>query len=254
MAVTDMPTVAIYNDKSSGEKDEDVAGIVAALQMQVGRDFAPIWRTTADLVFVPSTAKPPAKDWTIAVLANSDQAGALGYHDLTPAGQPLGKVFAATDRQYGEHLSVTLSHELLEMLGDPWINLAAQAADGKFYAWETCDACEADVLGYEVGGVLVSDFVTPHWFGNGAGPMDFRQHLTRPLQLASGGYIGVFDPSSGKGWSQVQAEHAQGAMAPPTMPVDDPLYAAHAIPRVGSRRERRFRGSDLWITSVYDTE
>ena len=30
------------------------------------------------------------------VLDTSDQAGALGYHDVTPQGLPLGKVFAKT--------------------------------------------------------------------------------------------------------------------------------------------------------------
>ncbi len=239
------PTVAIYNDPSSGEKDADVQAIVAALQTQVTTDFGPAWHTGAHVEFVPSSGKPPAGVWVVAVLNNSDQAGALGYHDLTPDGLPLGKVFAGTDRQYNQKVSVTLSHELLEMLGDPWINLSAQSDDGKFYGWEACDAVEADDLGYEIDGIVVSDFVTPHWFGHGAGPVDFKQHITAPFQLASGGYISVFDPSSGKGWQQVNAQQRTAALAPA-----DLIYAR---PRVGSRRERRFAGRSSWVNSTYPT-
>ena len=90
------PHVAIYNDPSSGEQDADVQAMVAALQKQVDTDFGPAWHTGAQVDFVASAARPPADAWVVAVLDNSDQAGALGYHDLTPAGLPLGKVFAGT--------------------------------------------------------------------------------------------------------------------------------------------------------------
>ena len=56
---------------------------------------------------------------------NPDQAGALGYHEITSQGTPLGKVFAKLDLQSGASWTVTLSHELLEMLADPWINWCA---------------------------------------------------------------------------------------------------------------------------------
>lgn len=239
------PTIAIYNDPSSGEHDADIEKITGALQRQVTDDFGPIWHTGAQVEFVSSTSKPPKGVWVIAVLDNSDQAGALGYHDLTPDGLPLGKVFAGTDRQAGEQVSVTLSHELLEMLGDPLINLGAQSDDGKFYGWESCDAVEADNLGYEIDGVLVSDFVTPHWFGHGAGQVDFKNHVTKPFQLASGGYISVFDPASGQGWQQVTAQENGANLSPAQL--------ARSRPRVGSRRERRFVGRGNWVTSTYKT-
>src|SRR2546423_8004223 len=40
-----------------------------------------------------------------------------------------------------------------------WINLSAQADDGKFYAYEASDAVEADNLAYVIDGVKVSSFV-----------------------------------------------------------------------------------------------
>jgi len=58
----------------------------------------------------------------LAVLDNADQGVVLGYHDLSNQGQPMGKVFAGTDLQYGADVGVTLSHETLEILIDPWCN------------------------------------------------------------------------------------------------------------------------------------
>ena len=77
----------------------------------------------------------------------------------------MGKVFAKTDLQYNSSWTVTASHELLEMLGDPEINLGVfvqpNAQTGRLYAYENCDACESDNYGYQIGNILVSDFVFP---------------------------------------------------------------------------------------------
>ena len=76
--------------------------------------------------------------------------------------------------------TVTLSHELLEMLADPWINWCAQGDDGKIYALEVCDAVEADRMGYEIDGVLVSDFITPSWFEpTHADRVDFKGRIVK---------------------------------------------------------------------------
>jgi hypothetical protein len=116
---------------------------------------------------------------------------------------------------------VTLSHELLEMLADPWINWCAIGGDGQIYALEVADPVEADNLGYEIDGVLVSDFVTPAWFEpTEADRMDFKRHLSKAGELAPGGYISVLDPQ--KGWTQVTARGVGGPE-----------------PVVGSRRWRR---------------
>ena len=37
---------------------------------------------------------------------------------------------------------------------------------GVFWTAEVCDAVEDDKYGYEIGGILVADFVTPNWFGH----------------------------------------------------------------------------------------
>src|SRR5271166_5102256 len=96
--------------------DPDGAAATAALQTQVTRDFFPIWGTPATLTYVPKGHTAPTTTWHLSILDNSDQAGALGYHDITPQGLPLGKAFAKTDLRYGLSWTVTISHELFEML------------------------------------------------------------------------------------------------------------------------------------------
>jgi hypothetical protein len=238
--------VAVIN-ASTVLSDEQVDNAVPALQRQVHEHFAPIWGIDADLTFVQKGAEPASKSWWLSVLDNSDQAGALGYHDLTPQGMPLGKVFAGTDLQYGMQWTVTASHELLEMLADPDINLTAfnQTSEtaGTLYAYEVCAACEDDSLGYDIDGTLVSDFVYPTWFEffwtEGATQFDYQNKITRPLELLKGGYIGAFDIASGGGWHQITADLEQGA-------------AYRARPPVGSRRERRRTPRPHWQPSSAD--
>jgi hypothetical protein len=219
--------------------DAEVQSYVAPLQVQVSQHFAPAWGRDAVLSFTPKGAKPDPNAWWMAVLDNSDQAGALGYHDLTNTGQPLGKVFAASDKHYNMSVSVTLSHELLEMLGDPGINMVASGPDQHgnpaFYAFEACDACEDDSYGYAINGVTVSDFVYPSWFGGvTGGPYDYKGHINTPFAILSGGYIGVWTAASG--WTQLTGDNAHGA-------------AHRSRPNVGSRRERRTTGQDRWANS-----
>jgi hypothetical protein len=224
-------------------RDADVQAVVPALQTQVRRDFAPVWGTDADLTFVPTGAQPPAGTWWLSVLDNSDQAGALGYHDLTPDGLPLGKIFAGSDIQLGYKWTVTASHELLEMLGDPDIDLTVfQQKDntsGILYAYEVCDACEADNFGYDINGVTVSDFVYPAWFETfrqpGSTQFDYQKLINQPFQLLAGGYIAVFNVTAGTGWSQITAEGVP--------------YRFDMRPRLGSRRERRRTPRHHWLRS-----
>src|SRR5271168_2898153 len=183
--------------------DTEVRPVVNASQQQVTNDFRPAWGTDAELTFVPTGTTPPIGTWWLTILDDSDQAGALGYHDLTPEGLPIGKVFAGTDLKYGNSWSVTASHELLEMLADPNINLTVfvQNANtsGTLFAYEVCDACEDDSLGYKINNILVSDFVYPAWFESfrekGSTQFDRGNQIQSPLELLAGGYIGVFSVS-----------------------------------------------------------
>lgn len=169
---------------------------------------------TPTLAFVST---PSDSHWQIVILDDADQAGALGYHDFTVNGQPIAKVFAKTDQQYGASWTVTLTHELAEMQADPWINSLVQTANTRAYALEIGDPVEDDSLGFEYtasNGVttLLSDFVTPAWFQPGAaGPYDHCKHCTKPLQVLAGGYAQYVSTGS---WQQVNAQGLPEEMDP----------------------------------------
>lgn len=222
--------------------DAQIAPVVTNLQTQVTRDFAPLWGTAADLVFVPKAGRPDPKSWWLSIMDNSDIQGALGYHDVTSAGLPLGKVFAKTDIQYGYSWTVTASHELLEMLADPEINLTVfdqnSISGGRLWAYEICDPCEDDSQGYLIGNTRVSDFVTPQYFQRhlpGGTKYDYKGLIRAPFQILSGGYMAVFDIRSGTGWK---------------VTTSDGKPSFRARPGKGSRRERRFTPRDLWVPST----
>jgi hypothetical protein len=226
-----LPVIAITN-ASTCLSDAQVEAVLPALQKQVTDEFQAYWELDCTLSFLSKDQPLTQGWWQIVVMDNPDQAGALGYHELTSQGAPLGKIFAQLDLDTGSSWTATLSHELLEMLADPWINWCAVGTDSKIYALEVCDAVEADNLGYFIDGVLVSDFVTPAWFEpTCADRMDFKQHLGKELELARGGYISIFDPPNG--WIQVTAK---GKGGPRILP--------------GSRRQRRKLIRPSWRNSL----
>ena len=232
-----------FVNASTAVTDEEARVVMSALQVQVHRDFAPQWGIDADLIFVPRGQLPLQGMWWIAVLDTADMAGSLGYHDRTEEGLPLGKVFVLTNQMYGNQWTVSASHELLEMLVDPAINLAVFEPRPNMgpllYSYEICDPCEADRYGYLIDQILVSDFVFPEWFESFRKPentqFDFVNAIHQPFGLLEGGYIGIYDLCTGAGWQQL--------LPPGTAP------AYPARPRVGSRRERRRTQREQWQVS-----
>jgi len=239
-----MPQIAVINEStvnSAQFSDNIVKTMVPAFTQQWNKDLQPVWGVdTADFVIVPKGQKPVAGAWWLVFLDNSDQADALAYHDLTDEGLPISKVFVKTILGDNSSLSVGASHELCEMAVDPWLNSAYQDPKGVFWAGEVCDPVEDDQYGYEIGGVLVTDFVTPNWFSHehAQKEIDFKRHAKSAFAVLAGGYAQYFDPH--KGWQQVTGKQA--------------MHTARLVhPVDGSRRERRtrhFAHPHLWHVST----
>ncbi len=235
-----MIQIAVINE-STAISDDDVKAQLLALQTQWNRDLAPIWNLEdAFFSFVPKGATPTAGAWWLVYFDNSDQAGALAYHDLTNEGLPISKVFVKTLLADSASVSVGASHEICEMAVDPTINLAAQDLTGVFWAYETCDPVEDDTYGYKISDILVSDFITPGWFGfeHSQAPgrkLDLMAHVTAPFSVLSGGYAQKFDPTNG--WTQITGAKARSTNK--------------AVIQGGSRRERRQRGSGSFLVSQH---
>lgn len=150
-------------------------------------------------------------EWLMGLFPSADIAGALGYHDQTTYGQPLAKVFPLLES--GSQWSVTMSHELLEMLADPNISRCSIAEDGQIWAYEVCDACEAQTYGVHVSSgaiVQVSDFVLPPYFEPVTSmhglKRDWMGLIKHPLEILSGGYGQTYDPNTG--WKQHDSKQA----------------------------------------------
>jgi hypothetical protein len=216
-----MIQVAVIN-QSTVVPNADVQNLAYALNVQQWRDLYPTWGIKSNVVFYPNKVAP-ASSWQLVILDDSDQAGALGYHQLTANGHPLGKVFARTSQQAGLNWTITASHELLEMMGDPYVNLSAQVSNTQFYAYELCDACEDDSFGYQItlanGKIVsVSDFVNPMYFNPTGSPgpagftYDFQGHITAPLTLLVNGYTDVLNLTGGETWTQLTAEKSPSLM------------------------------------------
>src|SRR6476646_8179488 len=141
----------------------EVTRVAAALQKQASRDFAPLWEVNATVDAFVKLDDVPLGYWPVIVMKNIKQSGAAGVH-LDKDGQPFALV------QYDESWTLTASHECLEMLADPFGNRLIAGASPKKgqgrveFLVEVCDPCEDASQAYSVNEVVVSDFVTPHFY------------------------------------------------------------------------------------------
>jgi len=195
----EVPTIACFNQAQT-PLGVDFDALIAAMQVFVDRHVSPVWATPAKLVKSRGYLKGA---WAMVFLDNADAAGALAYHDLTPDGLPQSKVFVKTTLDNHELVSVSASHELVEMLVDPAINLMTTGPDPKvIYAYESADPVEA--LSFRVNRIPMTDFVFPAYFEAfhkpGSARFDQMKKVRRPFQILSGGYQIIF--KNGK-WSQV---------------------------------------------------
>jgi hypothetical protein len=233
-----MPHIAVINETTgpSAVTDDEVRAMLPAFTQQWNHDLCSVWNVErAKFSFVPAKSPAPPASWWLVFLNDSDQASALAYHDLTNDGMPISKVFVATLKKDKASVSVGATHELCEMAVDPWLSNAWQDRNGVFWATEICDPVESDEYGYEIGGVLVTDFVTPAWFSyKGAhGLIDLKGHAHTPFEVMDGGYAQRFVNGQ---WEQVTGMKARNSR--------------HATAAKGSRRERRTRRGDWQLSLV----
>ena len=192
--------------------------VAAAIQKQITRDFAPYWgaRVTVDafedLESVPSDYHPVVifsathelvnqlefavgEQRAAEIVDDFERERLSGLHMNSYTRQPFSLV-AANDTW-----TVTLSHETLEMITDPFGNrlvAAAHPLDPRRrvrYLLEVCDPCQA--VWYPVNGVPVCDFYCPRYFDPVLPDRDrysFTGSIQRPLQILEGGYLSWIDP------------------------------------------------------------
>ena len=189
----------------------------AAVQKQLVRDFLPVWGlratldTFADLESVPNdylqvlVFNDPEELRVLDARVGAERADRLvdsfergrlsGLHLNGFTREPLALVKAS------DAWSVTLSHEVLELVADPYGNRLIAAADPidhsqrVKYLLEVCDPCQA--IWYPVNGVPVSDFYLPRYFDPVAVDRmrySFTGEIKEPLEILPGGYVTWIDP------------------------------------------------------------
>ena len=191
-----------------GHDPTDIAVVAAALQRQATRDFGPIWDVNATVDAFPRLEDVPAGYWPMIVMTDINVPGAAGVHS-DDNGQPFALIAMS------DSWSLTASHEMLEMLGDPFGNRIIPGQSPKpdqgrvEFLVEVSDPSEAEEFAYTVNGILVSDFYTPRFFdpekATGA-RYSFTGALTEPRQVLHGGYLSWRDPVSNHWWQKIWFE------------------------------------------------
>lgn len=188
-----------------GHDPGDVSRVAAALQRQATRDFAPIWNVHATVDAFPRLEDVPVGYWPMIVATDINRPGAAGIHE-DQNGQPFALI------EMSDSWSLTTSHEMLEMLADPFgkriiPGQSPKRGQGRVeFLVEVCDPCEADQFAYTVNDILVSDFYTPHYFDPTASACtrySFTGALTQPRQVLRGGYLSWHDPVSNHWWQEI---------------------------------------------------
>ncbi len=188
-----------------GHDPSDLARVAAALQKQATRDFGPVWDVQATVDAFPRLEDVPVGYWPMIVKDDIGQPGAAGIH-MDKDGQPFALITMS------DSWSLTASHEMLEMLADPFGNRVMAGRSPKRgqgrveFLVEVCDPSEADEFGYTSNDILVSDFYTPRFFDpvhSAATRYSFTSAIQRPRTILRGGYISWHHPPSDHWWQQV---------------------------------------------------
>lgn len=204
--------IGVFN-VSSVVNNSEVIRVMNAQQKQINEHFFPVWDLYAKLEFFQNQQDIPPEYYQISILDDSDQANALGYHSLTSWGMPFARVFARTLQNYGIPWSLTFSHEVLEMIVDPYADVSVFVRDtpttGIIVFYEMVDPCQSLQHSYTIDGVTVADFVFPEWFGfyqSPTGKYDYMGYIDNPLTILPGGYVLAYRvPNNGSDWEIISA-------------------------------------------------
>jgi hypothetical protein len=172
--------------------------VAAALDKQATRDFAPIWSVSASVHAFASLEEVPLGYWPMIIRDDIEFQGAAGVH-LDKDGQPFALITSGAD------WPLTASHEMLEMLADPFGNRtiagpSIKPGQGRVnYLVEVSDPSEASEFGYTANDVEVSDFYTPAYFDPVVATgvrYSFTGAISKPREVLKGGYLSWHEPVS----------------------------------------------------------
>lgn len=232
-----MQTLVLINETTT-ESEKDAWDTAWAIDHQVRFQFGPAWGISARCLYLPKGIAVPRRAWVLHLKDTIDQPSDLGYHDEDGNEVPFSVIGLQASVADGVAASAVCSHEALEMLVDPHINLSCiDYSNKRLYGYEVGDPVQGN--DYDVGapdghttGVAVADFVLPDWFdpNTPAGThTDYRDAITGPFTVGPKGYTGWIDLSNfGAGWQQSFGSELSSA------PTDRDMRFADRMQRMGA--------------------
>jgi hypothetical protein len=223
--------ISVINHTNGNVANRRLIEVIRSINRQIREDFEPYWGMGATLRLEGRSEKEPDPMHPIDMRGDAiiyiwerakedssksleeEAREAVGYHDQNFMGIPHGFVFIDVAKRLKQDWSVALSHEALEMIADPELNLLVRGPhpeDPKnpdkfvFHFYEVCDAVSAE--SYEIDGIKVSNFVLPLYFTGGDeydGRNDLLGAVYNRTTLKSfganpGGYISYIAPQTMK--------------------------------------------------------
>lgn len=166
-----------------------------ALEKQLRKDFLPVWgRYVTPFVARDGAASPDA--WQLHLWDGPQALADLAFRGRHAFSRvPTGHVFETSSRW-----AEIASHEVLEMLVNPYVNQYAVRRFGDQYElWpqEICDPVQGQT--YAVDKVLLANFVYPAYFVETdvtTGVFDHLRKLQGPFTIANGGYSAKYTVSA----------------------------------------------------------
>jgi hypothetical protein len=201
-------------DKTGSVDLDTLTATAAALNIQVQRDLAKFWNVPASVRALSNPRKIPVGVWPVMIVDNlpPDEGGV--HEDKHH--QPFALVEISQER---DAWTIAASHEIIEMLIDPYGNrmhssrsiqiVGGVIEDGPHefsYLVEGADPCEGDPYAYSIEGVAVSDFITPNFYdpvASSAMRYSFTGAIKKPREILPGGYISWVNPADNQ-WYQLQ--------------------------------------------------
>lgn len=239
--------VAVVNLSTALSDHEQLVSGLRAVQKQLKGEFAEAWGVEARLTLVhpkqsghsgrPIKPERLGEHWRLILLSRGSDPKQRGVHALTRNGRPVAVAHIS-----GSDWTVPVSHELIEMLANPYLNRTAYRISymgTAFYCQEVADPVESDT--YQLDGHAVSNFVHPAWFSSSGGDRyDHLGKLRAPFFLTPHGSVGVFE--GGELTVRVN-RNAQGNL--------DAAVAERISPQ---QSRMRARGDEIWSDEIWSDE
>lgn len=255
--------------RGKGPPGPSVAEAVMAVQRQLDEHFRPAWGCQATLMLrrAPNLTRgcfaedlpdvdgilyisPKFKVMKEPALENRRIDGTSAFHFEQHGGIPCGFVFPEIAALAGTSWSVLLSHEILEMVIDPDVNLLVGGVHPPskktiLLSYEICDPVQSS--SYDLSGVEVSNFVLPQYYkilSRRRGAFEPTNYLNVPLpqfDVVSGGCYWYFEPRAAAWRIYPDADYGLWAKARTKL---------HDVPRT-KRRVAKFLDRGGWETLWY---